>query len=238
VLAVITSIMGGYDTVPPIPRGFDEAVLVSDVPIASDWTNFVMPTGLPSRLAAKIPKFRPDLFTQSTSSVWMDASLNNDSGWLYEASRKALDASDFCLFRHPDRDSVADEVLVSKSMPKYLKFPLEEQLSSYLQQGFLDNVGLFACGVLARRHTAEIQHFGNAWLAENLRWSIQDQVSFPFLVWKHRLSCTVYPANLWHGPLTWKGHIGQDLVEKQETTMSTRGLVPSLFSRLFAKRTN
>ena len=210
-IAVISSIMGGYDSVPPVPRGFSDAVLVSDVPIISDWRNVVLQTGLPPRLAAKIPKFRPDLFTDLNVSVWMDATVKSDNGWLSQSATKYLQESNFCLFKHPERDSVSEEVSVSETMQKYSGFPLSRQLLEYKKQGFLDNVGLFACGVIARRHVPEVRAFGDAWFLENARWSIQDQLSFPFLVWSLGLSTSVFEEDLWKGPLGWKAHIGPDI---------------------------
>jgi len=199
--------MGGCDSVPPVPKGFADAVLVSDVPIKSDWRNVVLPTGLHPRLAAKIPKFRPDMFTDLSFSMWMDASVKRDRGWLSRAAINALKTSDFCLFKHPDRDSVAQEVSLSETMEKYSSFPLSSQLLSYQKQGFPDDIGLFACGVIARKHTAEVEAFGNAWLMENVRWSLQDQFSFPFLVWKLGLPVSVFNENLTSGPLRWKAHL-------------------------------
>jgi hypothetical protein len=208
---VITSIMGAYDSVPPIPLGFDEAILVSDVPIDSDWSNVVMRTGLPSRLAAKIPKFRPDMFTSCETSVWIDATFQSDSGWLFRASMSALETSDLVFFKHPERNTVFDEIIVSKSMEKYKGFPLDRQLEHYKSLGFADDFGLLACTVIARRHTLEVEDLGNAWLAENLRWSIQDQVSLPYLLWRKNVPYATFEEKLWNGPLIWKHHIGRDV---------------------------
>ena len=209
--AVITSIMGAYDSVPPVPLGFDEAILVSDVPIDSDWSNVIIETGLPSRLAAKIPKFRPDMFTSCASSVWIDASFQGDGGWLYRASTTSLESCDLVFFKHPDRDTVFEEVQVSIPMDKYKGFPLDQQLKHYKSLGFADDFGLLACGVIARRHTAEVEDLGNAWLAENLRWSIQDQISLPYLLWKRNVRYITFEENLWNGPVNWKHHQGKDV---------------------------
>lgn len=65
-LTVITAIFGDYDDVPPIPAGFDYAVLVSDRPINSAWQNIVIDTQFNSFLGSKIPKFRPDLFCKQS----------------------------------------------------------------------------------------------------------------------------------------------------------------------------
>lgn len=205
-ITVITAITGGYDEVPPVPSGFAHAVLVSDEPIESDWTNIVLRTFLPPRLASKIPKFRPDLFTRTRSSVWVDASMRDPSNWLYHACRKQLTHHNFVLFRHPDRDSIVNEVGASRESPKYDQYPLEEQVDFYLQSGFKDDLGLFACGVIARNHSTDISDFGNAWFLENSRWSIQDQLSFPYLVASRGLSFGVFSEHLWNGPLNWEHH--------------------------------
>jgi hypothetical protein len=205
-ITVITAIMGDYDEIPPIPDGFTHAVLVSDVPIQSEWTNFVMKTDLPPRLAGKIPKFRPDLFVKTSSSVWVDASLRDPNKWLFVACREKLQNYDLVLFQHPDRDSIVTEVAASRDSPKYDSYPLEEQVSFYLKSGFKDDVGLFACGVIARNHSREVLDFGNEWLMENMRWSIQDQLSFSFLLAKRGLALGKFDEHLWDGPLTWNPH--------------------------------
>jgi hypothetical protein len=205
-ITLITSIMGDYDQVPPIPEGFHQAVLVSDSPVESEWTNVVLKSGLPPRLAAKIPKFRPDLFVTSEYSVWVDASLRDQTGWLKSASQKSLKFHDFVLFQHPDRSSVADEIIASRQSPKYDAAPLENQLAHYVKEGFKDDLGLWACGVIARKHTRNVIDFGNAWLVENMAWTIQDQISLPYLVWQRHFSVGKFPEHLWDGPLNWAHH--------------------------------
>ena len=109
-IGIITAIFGNYDEIPPVPKGFDKAILVSDSPIDSSWQNKVLKTSLPSSLSAKIPKFRPDLFIDTESSVWIDANLRDPENWLSDVSRNLLDECDLTLFRHPSRSSVSDEI--------------------------------------------------------------------------------------------------------------------------------
>ena len=161
---------------------------------------------MPSRLASKIVKFRPDQFVPTSLSVWVDASMRDPDNWLYDACTEKLNKGDFVLFRHPDRTSIVDEVVASRESPKYDQFPLEKQIDFYLNSGFQDDVGLFACGVIARRHSSEISEFGNAWLLENMRWSIQDQISFSYLISKRALTVGVFDEHLWNGPLKWEHH--------------------------------
>jgi hypothetical protein len=152
-ISVITAIFGNYDEVPPIPKGFAEAILVSEVKIKSDWENRVISTDLPARLASKIPKFRPDLFTSYSSSVWVDASMRDSQEWLYKASLKKLKNHDLVFFKHPQRKYILEEMLASLELDKYLGEPLMEQVHFYQTQGFRDDEGLWAGGVIARNHT-------------------------------------------------------------------------------------
>jgi hypothetical protein len=76
----------------------------------------------------------------------------------------------------------------------------------YFSEGFVDNIGLFACGVIARVHSPSLADFGSEWFVENTRWSIQDQLSFPFLLWKRGVLAGTFNEHLWDGPLRWKDH--------------------------------
>jgi hypothetical protein len=74
-----------------------------------------------------------------------------------------------------------------------------------------EKFGLWACGAIVWRNKDKARQFGQAWLAENQRWSIQDQVSFPYLVWKMQPNFGVFPAREFHNPyLTWWKHPTDD----------------------------
>ena len=205
-LTVITAIFGDYDEVPPIPAGFDNAVLVSDIPIDSAWRNKVIDTQFNSFLASKIPKFRPDLFCETEYSVWIDANIRDPKNWLCKETKNQLKTNDFVLFGHPNRKTITREVKESRKFAKYNHAMLELQLSWYLEQGFPDNIGLWACGIIARKHNANNIEFGNSWFLENARWSIQDQISFAYLVWERQFSFGLFPGNLWKSPLRFMEH--------------------------------
>jgi hypothetical protein len=67
-LAAVCAICG-YDLIPPVPEGVDDAVLITDVPVRSGWRNVVEPSGAHPRLAAKRPRCRPDLYTDCEASL-------------------------------------------------------------------------------------------------------------------------------------------------------------------------
>jgi hypothetical protein len=75
-----------------------------------------------------------------------------------------------------------------------------------------EGFGLWACGAIVWRNSDKARRFGFAWHEENVRWSIQDQVSFPYLVWKLNPNFGVFPAREFHNPyLTWWGHPNDDV---------------------------
>lgn len=61
--------------------------------------------------------------------------------------------------------------------------------------------GLFAAGMLGYRFTPEVKRFGNLWYKENLTWSIQDQISLPYLLWTTGKPFGIWQANEYSNPL-------------------------------------
>lgn len=184
-LAAICAIYGGFDLIPPVPEGVDDAVLVTDVPVRSGWRNIVEPSDLHPRLAAKRPRVRPDLYTDCDASLWMDGSVHVLDDRFVRLVRDQLERHDLVLWDHPeDRDCMLQEAQHCYDWPKYRDGPLLEQAAHYLQEGMPEHFGLWATTCVARRHTERMVALGDAWLAEMERWTIQDQVSLPYLLWR------------------------------------------------------
>ncbi len=188
-VAAVCAIFGGYDLIPPVPEGVDDAVLVTDVPVRSGWRNVVEPSAADSRLAAKLPKVRPDLYTDCEASLWMDGSVHVLDGRFVGLVRSTLEEHDFVLWDHPeDRDCLFEEALHCHDWPKYRDAPLLEQAKHYLSEGMPEHFGLWAAGCIARRHTDRVRKLGDDWLTEMQRWTNQDQVSLPYLLWRDSIA--------------------------------------------------
>lgn len=184
-LAAVCAIYGGYDLIPPVPEGFDDCVLVTDVPVRTGWRNVVLHSEGHPRLAAKLPRCLPEDFTSCDASVWMDGSAHIRDGRFAALVRRLLAQHELVLWEHPeDRDCLYEEAAHCWDWPKYAAEPLREQVAAYRAAGMPEHFGLWATGCVARRHTPRMRALGEAWLEENRRWSIQDQVSLPFLLWR------------------------------------------------------
>ena len=184
-LAAVCAIYGGYDLIPPVPEGVDDAVLITDVPVRSGWRNVVEPSHDRPRLASKRPKCRPDLYTDCDASLWMDGSLHVLDDRFVQLVRQKLEQHEIVLWDHPeDRDCFLQEAEHCHDWDKYRDGPLLEQAQSYLAQGMPEHFGLWAAGCIGRRHNDRMRELGDAWLDEMQRWTIKDQVSLPYLFWK------------------------------------------------------
>jgi hypothetical protein len=139
---------------------------------------------MPPRMACKYPKMLPWVFTDCDAAVWLDASFSV-IGDLRSFVEPQLEAQDFIVFRHPEqRDCLIQEMEVCWSWKKYRDYPLRAQARHYLRQGMPEHYGLWAAGMVGWRFTDGAKDFGRRWYAENASWSIQDQVSLPYLLWK------------------------------------------------------
>ena len=206
-ISVLTGIFGDFDEVPPVPFGFDEAILISDKSIKSEWTNVILNLDFISpRLCSKIPKFRPDLFTSNAISVWIDASIRDPENWLHKASMHKIRNSEMVLFKHPERTNVFEESLYSRDLRKYKNFQLDKQVNTYQELPSFDGNNLYAGGVIVRRDTSKLENFGNEWFMENTVHSIQDQLSLPHLIKKHKINLAIFEENLFSGPLKFVKH--------------------------------
>jgi len=198
-VALVTAVFGGYDPIHALPagHGFDDAVCVTDRPmdVPDGWRVVVEPEAADGRLAAKRPKMMPWLYTECEAAVWLDASfevVGDLSSWV----RPLLDRHELLVWQHPEgRVCVEQEAAVCWFFPKYQQFPLLAQVESYLEDGMPREWGLFAAGMVGWRFCDRVKEFGARWLREQTRWSPQDQLSLPYLLWDSGQPFGLWPAN-------------------------------------------
>ena len=216
-LAAVCAVYGGYDLIPPVPEGFDDCVLVTDVPARTGWRNVVVPSGDRPILAAKLPKFLPDDFTDCDASCWIDGSIHVRDGRFAELVRRRLAEHELVLWDHPeDRDCLYQEAEHCWDWPRYADEPLRAQVAAYRAEGMPEHFGLWAATCIARLHTPAMRRLGERWLEENHRWSIQDQVSLPYLLWREGVRPGTFGVD----------QLANDLVDWMPHAAEVRGLRP------------
>ena len=203
-IALVTSLFGGYDPLGSPPAGFDDAVCVTDSPdaIPDGWRVITAEGTDDPRLDSKTAKMQPWRYTDCDAAIYLDASIEVTSPDLRVWVEPQLAANDLVVWSHPEgRTCYRDEAAICWDWPKYAAYDMRGQVQHYSNAGMPHNWGLFACGLIGWRFTPEAKAFGAAWLREQHDWSIQDQVSLPYLLWESGKPFGIWPANQYQNDL-------------------------------------
>lgn len=205
--AIVTALYGDKDVLKPVldQQGADvDWVLVTDDTRIQDgalgWRviHDQQPMVLPAR-AAKAPKFQPWRYTDAPASVWVDAAFRVTSPTF--ATDALQHAKPIAQFVHPWRACLYDEATAVAGLGLDSRQVVDWQTSRYREDGHPAGWGLWATGVIARRHTPAVKRMGAAWAAEVDAGSVRDQISQPHVLRTHRLKPTPLPgthlANRW-----------------------------------------
>lgn len=191
---VYTTIYGDYDNLKDQPDIGADYVCFTDNPnIKSDcWEIRYEPIyqHLHPRLRAKFYKL---MCPFKGLSLFIDGSIEIVDKDIIEKLSKYL-KNGWATYTHPaGRKTLTQELEDSLRMEKYQNVPIREQVDYYLKQGFPDDFGLWACGVMLR--DGKFEDFGSKWMLENLAWTYQDQISLPYLVWKEKFKLDTIPLD-------------------------------------------
>ena len=201
-IVVYCTIYGSYD----IPkhtvecRGVKEWRLYTDNPaiVAPGWNVVVesppVPDGTHPRMLAKWRKCVPP--EDFEDSLYIDGSVVLHTSELVD-SVVSID-SEWCMYPHPARDCILDEAHAS-THNKYAGLPVLDQAHSYIQNGHGTHSGLWACGIIGRKHTGRVVDAGKEWYSECCKWTYQDQISLPVVLKKYG----VLPSRLTVGGGLW-----------------------------------
>jgi len=185
-IAILTAIYDSYDTLKPtLEQDTDvEWICVTDngrlIPKSNGW-NVVYESRkhLHPNRAAKTPKCLPWLYTDASSSIWIDASYQVVSPTFAEDVLSYADP--IAQFSHPWRNCAYAEAEESLRLPKYQDEygRIHSQVQELHRREHPYDWGLWATGVIARHHCKDIMQFGFDWLYNIYEYSYQDQLSHP-----------------------------------------------------------
>lgn len=97
-----------------------------------------------------------------------------------------LEDNDIALFKHHTRDCLFDEAEECIRLGLDDEETIRKHVARY--KGFPRHKGLYQCGVILRRHSAQVKRFNEAWFAEYMTGCKRDQVSFPYALEKSGIS--------------------------------------------------
>lgn len=212
-VAVVSAIYGAYDLpAQHAPQTVDaEFVLVADRELAAPgWRVVAEPRPhMHPRLAAKVPKCRPDWYADADAYLWLDGSATLTRSDSLEQLLTV--GGPLAQFVHPERQSIVEEAAVSAMMTKYQGQPVEGQAAWYVKRGHRHDWGLWATGCILYRRAYDFATVGRAWLTEQLRWTYQDQISQPYVLAGYGFRPSPLPGNLWRNDfVAFRRHAGGD----------------------------
>lgn len=100
-----------------------------------------------------------------------------------------LENKDIAMMRHHKRSCIYDEAKICIDIKKDSEEIIKEQMARYRSEGYPNNNGLTAGGIILRKHGIESQReFMQLWYEEIKNGSWRDQLSFQYVLWKHKLN--------------------------------------------------
>ncbi len=101
--------------------------------------------------------------------------------------------SDFAtrLHRYKRRTCVYEEGKVCIEKGKGNEADILRQLEFYRSENYPVNNGLYATFVVFRRHTERLKEFSKLWWEQLKQYSFRDQISLPYLAWKHDMKISI-----------------------------------------------
>ena len=227
-VAVYTTIFGDYARLNPVPKQSVEA----DFYCVTDSINMLPPerssdgeqhwrfvpvlypnASLHPRMRAKFFKMFPwevNILSKYETVIFIDGSVEITSRDFVRFMLESC-TSDIALYRHPQRDCIYEEVKASRALVKYQGQDVESQVQFY-QGIYPKHGGLWACGVMVRKIRSErIRELMAKWWWENVKWTYQDQLSFPVICKLLGIHPTAIPGNQYKNPF-FKIHLHDDSV--------------------------
>ncbi len=176
------------------------------------------PLSLSPRMQAKLPRMCGfEWFEDANLIAWIDSAYTVTSSGLAAWLVDALADGDICLMPHDQRRSVSEELefmtrLMAAGDPyligRYAQEPMAQQVSHYLSEDGFEDKWLAATGCFVYRNNRRMQAAMKDWLLECVKWSNQDQLSLPYVLYRHGISPKWMDCSVWNCPhLKYTGHV-------------------------------
>lgn len=138
------------------------------------------------QIAAREIKLRPHLYLPKNHeiNVWIDSCYQIRVINWEQFITLNLQTKDICLFKHPKRNCVYEEINECEKLKLDYSYLLNKQKEKYLKKGLPFNFGVYHTAVLIRKNNEKIKIFNELWREELINNSKRDQISFTYCLWK------------------------------------------------------
>lgn len=196
-IAVYTSIFGNYDRLiePLYKSDYCDYFAITDQPIpaGSIWNRLDCSgiegfNELDNYHKAKYCKMFPHvLFPNYKYSIWVDGNVQIVADLMPLIDR--IDKAAMATFENPKHDCIYTEARYNICQNNARIGELEKQISIYKEEGFPPQFGMREFSIIARQNqNLEMQHLMEQWWEQVNKYTMRDQISFPYVLWKNGLS--------------------------------------------------
>jgi hypothetical protein len=116
-----------------------------------------------------------------------------------------LNDSDIALFKHPERNCVAEEGELIKQVNFDHHNLVQEQMDFYFgYEKYPSNNGLYELPCRVQRNSRKIQEAMLLWWEQICMFSSRDQLSLPYVLWKNDIKPAIMPGKangLWENEI-------------------------------------
>ena len=208
-VAVYTTIFGDYAPLRKVPKQSVQAdfFCITDNPKIENPGNWqIVCPGFPRkdlhpRLRAKFFKVFPwqaEEMDVYDVTIYIDGSVQIHSPDFVKYCLDNL-KNEILLFRHPERTNIREEAQASMELDKYQHEDIPLQMNTY--NDLLGDIeGLYACGIIIRKYSLKILNLMSCWWDDIIKYTYQDQLSFPVVCLMCNVIPDVFPDSQYHNP--------------------------------------
>lgn len=153
------------------------------------WEKFIVEPKPDQKLFSRELKLLVHKWIDADLYIYMDANyeIKHDLGGLISTCFWG----GFTAVRHPTRGCITQEADKIVELGKSPERRVAKQVEQYKSEGMPDLFGLFANGFFIRDQS--FNRFFELWYQELEKHCYRDQLSLPYLIWKHEPKVTVIP---------------------------------------------
>lgn len=204
---VYTSLTDGFDNLRPPCCPVDANVRyvcftnIPNLPRVFPWEyRPVYPVGDACR-TARVPKILPHLMLPDDAeySIYHDGNFQlrlDPNGMIGEL----LGPEQWAAHKHPCRNCIYEEADILLKEKIGTRDLIEGEVERYKAQQYPKNAGLWANGLIVRRHTPEVAELNEAWWKLYSEGCERDQLSFPVAMRRSRCPVRTIDANVFSSP--------------------------------------
>lgn len=196
-IAVYTSIFGNYDhLIEPLYKSeYCDYFAITDqqIPESSVWKRLDCSeiegfNNLDDYHKSKYCKMFPHiLFPDYKYSIWVDGNVQIVADMMPLIDR--MGDAVMAAFENPKHDCIYTEARYNICQNNARINELENQILAYTCEGFPAHFGMREFSIIARKNqNAEMQNLMKQWWEQVNEYTMRDQISFPYVLWKNGLT--------------------------------------------------